>query len=225
MGKLNYSVREQIKQLRENGFSCKEIADKLYIGLSTAKKYGNNFVLNEMGLLRKKEKLLDRSQCVRKRWKDKYTEKEKEAQLIAGMIIKNIDEDVNFCKIVCALLFWCEGNKEHRIGMRITNSDPEFIKIFLRFFRKSFVLDESKFRCLVHLHSHQNEDKLKAFWSNTTRIPQNQFLKSYFKTNANKIKKPNYYGCLSLRYNDSSIARELRALYMAFSSNEIKIGA
>jgi len=67
MGKLNSSVREQIKQLRENGFSCKEIADKLYIGLSTAKKYGNNFVLNEMGLLRKKEKLLDRSQCVRKR--------------------------------------------------------------------------------------------------------------------------------------------------------------
>lgn len=218
MGKLNCHVQKQIKQLREDGFSCNEVANKLSIGLSTAKKYGNDFVLNAKGLSRKKSNLSKKGQCLSRKWKDRYIEKEITTKGIAENIIKKINKDVNFCKIACALLFWCEGNKEHKIGMRITNSDPEFIKVFLKFLRKSFVLDESKFRCLVHLHSYQDEEKLKTFWSNVTKIPKNQFLKSYFKINDNKIKKPNYCGCLSLRYNDSSIARELRMLYTVLSS-------
>ena len=67
MGKLDCRVQKQIKRLRENGFSCKEIADKLFIGLSTAKKYGNNFELNTNGLLRKKLKLFKKGQYLSKK--------------------------------------------------------------------------------------------------------------------------------------------------------------
>lgn len=67
MGKLNCHVQKQIKQLREDGFSCNEISNELSIGLSTAKKYGSDFELNKKGLLRKQLKLSKKGQQLSKK--------------------------------------------------------------------------------------------------------------------------------------------------------------
>jgi hypothetical protein len=93
------------------------------------------------------------------------------------------------------------------------NADPEMIKYFLCAFRNSFNLKENKFRALIHLHKYHNAKKQLKFWSNITKIPANQFNKPYLKKNTGKNKKENYPGCISIRYYDKKVFKELVSVY------------
>lgn len=78
--------------------------------------------------------------------------------------IGNINVDRDYSKMICALLYLCEGEKNSSV-LRFVNSDPKMIKTFLLFFRKAYNIDESKFRACLHLHSYHNQTKQKYFGS------------------------------------------------------------
>lgn len=50
--------------------------------------------------------------------------------------------------------------------------------------------------------------KIKDFWFNVNGIGKNQF-SIYNKPNTGKNKKEGYKGCLSIRYGDSRIIKEI----------------
>jgi len=77
-------------------------------------------------------------------------------------------------------------------------------------------VDETKFRALIHLHEYHDESKQKKFWSDITKISENKFQKSYLKINTGKRIKENYPGCISIKYYDAKIFKELKALYKSF---------
>lgn len=205
---------ERVKKLRKNGFSYQEIANKLNIAKSTAYNYGKDVKLNKKAKVRLQSRVIEgsikgveiriRSQ---KKLIDNFTKKAKK-ELFNNLII---NQDIS--KILCALLFWCEGNKNDTTIVRFTNSDPKMIKLFLYLFRLSFKIDESKFRALIHLHEYHDEEKQIKFWSRVTQIPENQFYNSYQKPNTGKRKKENYPGCLALSYYNDKISKELWAIY------------
>jgi hypothetical protein len=116
------------------------------------------------------------------------------------------------CRLLCSFLFWAEGGKKEN-NVSFVNSDPQMIEIFVLFLRKGWNIDESKFRCLIHFHQYHSEGALKKFWSSVTKIPIDQFTKSYLKKNTGINKKEGYKGCLHIRYYNSQIAQELTTLY------------
>ena len=81
------------------------------------------------------------------------------------------------------------------------------------FIEKGFVIDEGKFRALIHLHDYHGEEKQINFWSKITRIPRKQFFKSYRKPNTGKRIKKDYPGCLAISYYDAKVAKQLWAYY------------
>ena len=134
---------------------------------------------------------------------------------MAHELTNKIDlHDKSITKIICAILFWAEGNKDFS-HIRFTNSGPKMIKTFLSYFRLSYDLDESKFRACIHLHEYHNSEEMHKYWSEVTSIPLNKFRKAYLKTHTGIRKKEGYKGCLTIYYFDSSIAHELEALYNA----------
>ncbi len=120
--------------------------------------------------------------------------------------------DVFFYKILASTMYWAEGGKEKSF-LAFVNSDPAMIKSYLKALRKGFKLDESKFRCLIHIHEYHNEEMIKNFWSNITDIPLSQFSKSYLKPHTSKRVHNDYKGCIRIRYYDSMIAAEIRMIY------------
>ena len=120
-------------------------------------------------------------------------------------------------KLLLAVLYGCEGAKTDR-GSRVTfmNSDPLLIKQFTRLMREAYKIDERKWRCCLHLHSYHTDQKQIRYWSIITAVPENQFTKVYKKNKGGIRRRENYQGCLSLRYYDSLIARELYYIYQAF---------
>ena len=90
------------------------------------------------------------------------------------------------------------------------------IRLFLKLFRKSFVLDENKFRVCLHLHKYHFSKKQIEYWSNLTNISKKQFTKPYQKNNTGKRVRKNYQGCVSVRYHDVNILRQIQAIINTF---------
>lgn len=153
--------------------------------------------------------------------KSETLRRENNAVIKAKEVVSNIKQNYFYEKIICALVYYCEGNKYSKGGVMFTNSDPALVRSFLRLFRSSFSLDESKFRVCVHLHKYHNKDEQLKFWSKNTKIPLGQFIKPYLKNNSGLYKKKDYQGCVSIRYYDVNVARELNSLALVYMQGPI----
>lgn len=217
MSRLPIEVKDKALRLRKKGYSIKEISDKLNIAKSTSSLWVRNLELDEKARERLVKRRLIGYYKTALRWKEKNIEEELKYTEVGDEVVSKVSRNNESLKLFCSLLYWCEGSKGRVISF--TNSDPLLIKTFLTTFRRGFTPNEKKFRILMHLHGYHNEKIQKNFWSKLTNIPRNQFNKTYHKLNTKKRIKENYQGCISLRYYDSKIAKELKAIYKSFVEN------
>lgn len=202
--------------MRSRGFSLSEIANKFNVAKSTVSSWVKGIKLNDEAIARiekRSEKGVQKALLTNKIKRENVL---KEIELLTKLNIDSIHFDKNIHKLLCALLFWCEGEKRFSY-VAFINSDPILTGTFLKLLRSSFEIDERKFRLCLHLHSYHNEEKQKKFWSKITGISQKQFYKVYKKNNGNKNVRENYPGCASIRYYDYKIALELGSIYKYFS--------
>jgi len=217
MNAIYIEKKEKALKLRQKGYSIKEISEVVDISKSTASLWVRTLKLNKKAASILKSKRLAGYRKAVIYFQKRARKEENQNLLNAEQIINNINKDINHCKLYCALLYWCEGGKSDKDGIKFINSDPILIKTFLTLFRKSFIVDEKKFRALMHLHNYHDEELQKNFWSKVSEIPQSQFYKTFLKNNSGKNIRNNYPGCLAVSYNDRAMARRIRAIYKSFS--------
>jgi DNA-binding transcriptional MerR regulator len=213
---MSYAVEIKTRaiQLREAGFSIKEIAKMLRIAVSTSSVWLRGVTVSTKGKKRMTKQASLHRYKMSLRWAEKRSEKLLRHKQKAMRIIDRIDFSQSINRLICAVLFWAEGEKTNR-HLAFTNSDPNMIALFLCLLRQSYKLDEKKFRISMHLHDYHDVGEMYAFWSETTSIAKNQFIKPYIKPHTMIRKRKNYRGCITIRYYDSEIACQLEALYNA----------
>lgn len=120
-------------------------------------------------------------------------------------------DDIGLQKSILASLYWAEGAKYDKVsGLKLTNTDPALVSLFLALLRKCYTLDESRLRVYLHLHYYHKIKPTRRFWSDTLHIPTSQFAKVYIKKRSvTKRFRKNFMGICSLCYFDSNIRREL----------------
>ncbi|MBI2034113.1 MAG: hypothetical protein HYT11_00070 [Candidatus Levybacteria bacterium] len=212
----SYITHDKAISLRKKGFSLKEVSEHLHISKSTASIWLSSIELSSkaQGRLANKQILGQyKTVLLKKEYRDKQMKK---YEFLASRNMKNIILSKDLSKLLCTLLWWCEGNKDTKV-VRFTSSDKTLIANFLHVFRSGFNLNESKFRALVHIHNYHDDLTQKSFWSNVTKIPLKQFYASFQKKNTGKRIHKDYAGCIAISYYDARIAKELLALYNAFT--------
>lgn len=203
-------LQKRAINLRFNGYSFREIGEILKISKSTASLWTRDVVLSEKAKKRIEElsikgRIQGAATVARRILLEELEIRKRIASELEG-----IDKfSPNLKKISCALLYWAEGSKKDKSRVAFINSDPLMIKFFLKLFRESFKIDEEKFRAMIHIHSYHNEITQLNFWSDITGIPISRFSKSYRKINGGKIINAGYQGCISVRYYDKKIYKEL----------------
>lgn len=154
--------------------------------------------------------------------------KKTEAKLLAARdearkMVEMLVVTPNLALLSCALLYWCEGEKDKNdTTFTFSNSDSQLICTFMKLMRRSFILDERKFRVRMHLHEYHNELVQKKFWSEVTDIPEQQFSKTYWKSHTAKTIKNGYPGCIHIEYYDVRVARKIYATARAFLESVVK---
>lgn len=214
---LPIKTKEKAILLRKRGFSLQEISDLLHIAKSTASLWSSSITLSYTAIKRLEGRKIVgqyKTMLIRKR---KRTILKETLDKHSGNIMNNIKLDKDAAKLLCAVMYHCEGVKTNDTNVTFINSDPTLIQSFLILFRMAFKIHESKFRILMHLHTYHDEQKQKVFWSQTTNISKNQFMKTYRKPNTAKRIREHYPGCISIRYYDAMVAKQLHSLYRVFT--------
>ncbi len=110
----------------------------------------------------------------------------------------------NEFKIAGLMLYWAEGNKKNHVG--VCNSDPELIRFMMKWLRTVCSVPEEKFKLYLNIHSGQNEDKIKEFWSNVIGLPVSRFGKSYIKKEGTGYRKNILYnGTIKVEVGDKDL--------------------
>lgn len=213
---MKRDLEVKAKKLRKEGYSIKELKEILKVSKSTLSRWLQDVELSFEARRRLEENYTKGQLNSQEVIKRKTEQKNFEAESFAIDLLKNSDISNNISLLLCAMIYQCEGNKSIKDSVTFTNSDPALIKTFVYLFRKSFNLDERKFRVLMHLHDYHDECIQKKFWSKITGVPISQFLKTYNKVNTGVYKKENYQGCIQIRYRDVTIGRKLQAVAKTF---------
>lgn len=212
------SKKNKAIKLRNLGYSYKEICEKLHIAKSTASLWLRNISLNQKAKQRLNNNINSGIKAAIKTNISKRVRKDSLCLARARSSLKKINiNNKNYQKLILSLLYWCEGAKsDTKSRLSFINSDPQMLLLFINIMRKVYIVDEKKWRCCLHLHKYHNANKQLHYWSKLLNIPKKQFNKIYIKENNAKRIKKNYPGCLSLRYHDNQIAKELFFLYQEY---------
>jgi len=119
-------------------------------------------------------------------------------------------------RTIGAMLYWGEGykgdDKNPAKLVDFANSDPDMIRVFISFMRKSFYLDEGKFRVLLYCYADQEVSSLIDFWSKTTGISRSQFTKPYIRKDFKEKSRKMKYGLIHIRYHDKKLLLEIKKM-------------
>lgn len=133
------------------------------------------------------------------------------------MILNNIIFNKDLIKIICGIIYGCEGAKYPASNcVAFTNSEPSLISTFVNLLRKGFKLDEKKFRAHLQIHTNQDASKLMSYWSKLLTIPLNKFYKPTITNPTDKKHRSGYLGTCTIKYYDYRIQLKLIGIYEGF---------
>jgi hypothetical protein len=181
-GKLDLKIKA--RELRKKGISIKEIKRNLGVSLSSVSIWVRDIKLTREQLnalyINKRTGNLKGSIVAaqnKKRQREAVTRKLKEEG------VKEVGKLSKRDRFIAGISIYAgEGGKTDR-DISFVNSNPNFIKFMMDWFKDFCGVSVDKFRGSLYIHDDLNEKKAKNFWSKLTGIPISQFTKSYIVEN------------------------------------------
>ena len=201
---------EAIK-LRRQGKSYKEIRQKITVSkgtlslwlkdveLTEAQKHRLYYTLKQQNVFR----IARKKQRIKKELQIKIVESATEEA-------KQFIHDPLF--LAGLMLYWAEGDKSDASEtVKITNSDPNMIKLIMRWFREICKVPEQKFRICLHIHTLHCRKDIEKYWAQITNIPLTQFYKTQIKPTTLKHRRnPLYDGTCAVVICNKNLFRKIR---------------
>src|SRR3989338_199508 len=97
-------------------------------------------------------------------------------------------------------LYWGEGNKANKNIVKLGNSDPELLKVFIKFLTTFFKINGRSLKFHLHLFSDINVEEATSHWAKELNVRRSQFYKPTI-TQTGKLgtyRKKSTYGVLTL---------------------------
>jgi len=201
---------QEVIKLRKEGKSYREIAKIAGVSKSSVSKWCKNLKLTLYA-----QRILEKKSRYPKELFVKYNQlKAEQVRKENQKIRKEAASEVRPLSkyellLIGAALYWGEGWKRENPGkyhgICFVNSDPNMVKLFLRFLRKVIQIPEEKLK--VNIQIHPNIDAISAinFWSKVTKIPKERFRITTQISKASQRKRPKNslpYGTFKLSVND-----------------------
>jgi len=205
--------------LRKKGRSLSEISSMTRISKNTLYHWVSSVALTDLQKSRLHKKEI---RCGRRGLRKAHIRKRENSLRWKRDLLSKIkqygrlfDKKSVFAKLICGVLYLCEGAKYPSSKQMIFgSSDPKMIKTFLCFLRNNFVIDEKRIRCRIMHRFDQDGEQLNKYWARITQIPLRQFYKHYRdkRTRGSVTKKLNYKGVCAVQYNSTKLQYELQSI-------------
>lgn len=203
---MKFPEKLEAVELRRNGLSYKEIRERIAVSKSTLSKW-----LKDIELTADQKLRLTRLQATAylgaKIIQARSAARHKAIREAAAEELPLLIADPMF--ISGLMLYWAEGDK--RSGrIQFSNSDPDMIKLMMRWLRKYFNVPEQKFRIGLFLHTLHVRDNCLEFWSDVTGVALAQFNKPYIKPTIFSNRKNRLYeGTCVIKINSRDLLSKI----------------
>ncbi|MFH1769899.1 MAG: helix-turn-helix domain-containing protein [Parcubacteria group bacterium] len=211
-------------KLRMKGRSYNEINKLLGIPKSTLSTWFSGLDIPDKAVKRLEQRVYKKSiEKLIARNKRQTHLAEQRARSIQNEAKKNIKPLLSKDLMLIGIaLYWAEGYKRPIIRngrarthhpVSFTNSDPQMIKLFLRFLRNTCAVPEDKITGDIRIYEHQNENYLMDFWSKATDIPYSRLKKFHYGiSKSSKNRRPFNilpYGTIQIRVNSTPLYHKI----------------
>ncbi len=104
-------------------------------------------------------------------------------------------------------LYWGEGTKANPTSVRLGNSDPQLILVFIRFLEEIFSVDRKRLRFGLQIFSDMSEGEGLDFWRKTIKIEKSQFYKTIITPyhSIGNYRKKSRYGVMTVYFNNKKL--------------------
>lgn len=210
MGYRGKVTEQQLaRELRAQSWTLKEIAEELGVSKSSASVWVRGVDLVPKPRMRGHSGCRPHPLTIRKEAEIERCREEGDA-----FIGEVSDRDLTMFALA---LYAGEGSKTDG-SVVFSNSDPVLMRIFIKWFRSHFDLDESRLRTRLCLHADLDLAAAIAFWSSVTGVPQAQFNKPYRAVVDETMRGNRHvYGCAGVAYSSSLTHRRVMAMIEAIS--------
>jgi hypothetical protein len=93
------------------------------------------------------------------------------------------------------MLYWGEGDKATKSKVRLVNTDPELIKLFVFFLKKVCNIPAEKVCVSIFTYPDIDDGANRQYWSEVSGIAQDKFLKSILIRGRHKTKRLEHGVC------------------------------
>lgn len=113
------------------------------------------------------------------------------------------------------MLYWAEGDKRSRNAARISNSDPEVLRLFMRFLRECLDVPDERIRATCNLFADhlQRQKEIEQFWLDELGLPRDRLCKSvvnvYSKYSQKKRRGKLPYGTTRVNVHSVRTAQQI----------------
>jgi len=186
---MDFSKRLKAIKFRKNGLSYSEIRNSISVSKSTLSNW-----LKDIKLSKEHKSRLSKLQATgyigAKANQTKALLHHKGIKEAARIEAIKLSKKTFF--IAGLMLYWAEGSK--RSGqLQFSNSDPDMIKLMMKWFRTFCNVPEEKFRIGLFIHTLHIRKNCLGFWSKVTDLPLKQFNKPHIKPTIFSNKKNKLY--------------------------------
>jgi len=189
--------REKVFALRRRGWSYNLIHKKLGVPISTLSNWLSEIPWSktiQRDLTRKAFlKVYPQLQAMNRARVLKWEKWRGEARQEAERDFTTLAQDRLF--IAGIIIYWGEGDKNPKNPVRVSNTDPHMLRIFVRFLRTICALPEDKVRAHLVLYPDLDELTCKKYWSSLIGIDQTLFYKTQVIQGKHKTKRLGYGIC------------------------------
>ena len=219
---FNYMRKDKNRalKLRLKGKSYNEIHRELGIPKATLSNWFADLVLPKKALQRIDYRVSQRSykKLIERNKRQTYLaiQRARDLKLKARSEIKNISSQ--HLRFIGIALYWAEGYKRFVVvkgrkrtyhPVSLSNSDQLFIKVYLRFLREICGVRNDHIMANIRIYDHMDQNYLLDYWSKITKLPRNNFGKTYYGVSISSKRKRPYnrlkYGTIQIRVNNTQL--------------------
>lgn len=190
--------KKEVIQLREDGLSYRQIEDKMNIPRSTLSEWlrplgWSNNIRKALEVKNKGESIVRLAELNRIRGR--------KLENIYKRALEEADYEYEAFKhhplfIATLMLYWGEGDKSSKAGLvKIGNTDPDMLKVFVIFLKDLCGVLENKIRVHLILYPELDADKCVSFWAERLGIPISNFQKSTIIQGRHKTRRLEWGVC------------------------------
>jgi hypothetical protein len=118
------------------------------------------------------------------------------------------------------MLYWGEGDKASKNGFRVSNSDPELIKLYLLFLRRICGAELARIRASLILYPDLDQKTCENYWSKKIGLSLDNFTKSIYIKGRRPTKKLQY-GVCTISFS-SRFLKEKMLIWISALPKELK---